>query len=452
MKVFVLDSGLGQDISKWFAIEGNSVKHFIYEATYSADYVSMYYGKGLFEFYGIERVSSYFKDAISSNFVFVTDVNFGKIVDELKEYVPVFGANSEAERLESERDLPYKLFKEKLNFPNNYHFKKVNEAIKFLEENKDKLFAIKLDKLQSNVGKIDKTYVPYYYEDALYYLKIIENNNLDVEVNLQEKIEGVEAAVTGIFNGKNFLQPVFVNFEEKRAFPSKDGLGTGGLTGEAGTIMFVEYNGKFYNELLKPTEEYLSKIGYYGFFDWNTIISKKDGKAYILEATVRPGYPTIFLIYTFLDLNKKSFTEIIYDTLMGKNFEIPVFKDKIGICNRIFPYDVFCPCRDNEPFLIIGLKQFLMKYPEKYLHFISVFYDETKKQFFGIPHSGPILVVTSLANSLSEARKENLEKVDLIKIIPDGWYREDIGKRLYWQKDILLKYGWISDEIYKKFF
>ena len=51
---------------------------------------------------------------------------------------------------------------------------------------------------------------------------------------LQRRMVGVEVAVGGFFNGKNFIHPININFEHKKLFPGD----IGPPTGEMGTSMF----------------------------------------------------------------------------------------------------------------------------------------------------------------------------------------------------------------------
>jgi len=51
---------------------------------------------------------------------------------------------------------------------------------------------------------------------------------------LQNKVTGVEVAVGGFFNGREFMEPVNINFEHKKLLPGN----VGPATGEMGTSMF----------------------------------------------------------------------------------------------------------------------------------------------------------------------------------------------------------------------
>ena len=65
---------------------------------------------------------------------------------------------------------------------------------------------------------------------------------------LQRRVNGVEVAVGGFFNGKKFITPININFEHKKLFPGE----VGPPTGEMGTAMFwSEPNAIFSRTLLK---------------------------------------------------------------------------------------------------------------------------------------------------------------------------------------------------------
>ena len=98
---------------------------------------------------------------------------------------------------------------------------------------------------------------------------------------LQRRVSGVEVAVGGFFNGKNFIYPINVNFEHKKLFPGD----IGPPTGEMGTAMFwsgpINYS---INTLLKM-EPVLASEGYVGYIDLNCIVNNNG--IYPLEFTSR---------------------------------------------------------------------------------------------------------------------------------------------------------------------
>ena len=104
---------------------------------------------------------------------------------------------------------------------------------------------------------------------------------------LQRRVVGVEVAVGGFFNGKNFIYPINVNFEHKKLFPGD----IGPSTGEMGTSMFWTGPNQLFNQTLLKMEPVLASEGYVGYIDVNCIVNNHG--IYPLEFTSRFGYPTI---------------------------------------------------------------------------------------------------------------------------------------------------------------
>ena len=106
---------------------------------------------------------------------------------------------------------------------------------------------------------------------------------------LQKYASGVEVAVGAFFNGKDFLQPVFVNFEHKRMF--NDDIGP--QTGEMGTSGFWHGSSTLFQQTLLKMKDRLAAVQLHGYIDINCIANSRG--IYPLEFTCRFGYPTINL-------------------------------------------------------------------------------------------------------------------------------------------------------------
>nr|WP_276278347.1 hypothetical protein [Halomicroarcula sp. SYNS111] len=106
---------------------------------------------------------------------------------------------------------------------------------------------------------------------------------------LQRKVEGVEIAICGFFNGEEFIEQVNFNFEHKKLFPGN----IGPSTGEMGTSMFWAAQNKLFQETFGKLEGWLANEGYVGSIDINCIVNESG--IYPLEFTPRFGYPTIAL-------------------------------------------------------------------------------------------------------------------------------------------------------------
>jgi phosphoribosylamine--glycine ligase len=82
------------------------------------------------------------------------------------------------------------------------------------------------------------------------------------QFQIQKFASGVEVAMGGFFNGKEFLLPVCVNFEHKKMFNGD----IGPSTGEMGTSMFWVGDGPLYRETLAKMAARLAPVGLRGLF------------------------------------------------------------------------------------------------------------------------------------------------------------------------------------------
>ena len=106
---------------------------------------------------------------------------------------------------------------------------------------------------------------------------------------LQKRVAGVEVAVGGFFNGKEFITPINVNFEHKKLFPGN----IGPPTGEMGTTMFWSEPNRIFNRRSRRWSRSWREEGYAGYIDLNCIVNGNG--IYPLEFTSRFGYPTIII-------------------------------------------------------------------------------------------------------------------------------------------------------------
>lgn len=234
---------------------------------------------------------------------------------------------------------------------------------------------------------------------------------------LQRRVEGVEIAVCGFFNGHRFLDPINFNFEHKRLFPGN----IGPSTGEMGTSMFWAGRNRIFRETLGRLKTWLASEGFVGSIDLNCIVNETG--IYPLEFTPRFGYPTIVLQTVGLEM---ATGEFLYRLADGDAFELPThpgYQIAVRVCVPPFPFDDERTFDENsrnaaivfeEPHAMEGIR-----------------IEDTKRvddQWRVAGESGIALIATGMGMTMREARQTVYDHIGSI-IIPNMYYRDDIGER-----------------------
>jgi phosphoribosylamine---glycine ligase len=247
---------------------------------------------------------------------------------------------------------------------------------------------------------------------------------------LQKRVVGVEVAVGAFFNGKSFIYPINVNFEHKKLFPGNSGP----PTGEMGTTMFWSEPNKIFEQTLLKMEGKLVEEGYVGYIDVNCIVNNNG--IYPLEFTSRFGYPTIFIqqegMITPIGL-------FLWDLAHGEDPKLKVksgFQVGVRIVMPPFPFD------DNATFDSFSKNAvivFKKGTPEE------VHIEDTKiveGQWLVAGTSGVVLTVVGLGQTMKQAREQVYNRVRNI-LIPNMYYRDDIGERWAEDSDKLHNWGYL---------
>jgi phosphoribosylamine--glycine ligase len=247
---------------------------------------------------------------------------------------------------------------------------------------------------------------------------------------LQKRVVGVEVAVGAFFNGKSYVYPINTNFEHKKLFPGN----IGPPTGEMGTTMFWSEPNKIFEQTLLKMAPRLAEEGYVGYIDVNCIVNNNG--IYPLEFTSRFGYPAIFIqqegmitpIGVFLD-----------DLAHGRDPKLKCksgFQVGVRIVMPPFPFD------DNathESFTKNAVIVFKRGTPEE------VHIEDTKiveGQWLVAGTSGVVLTVVGLGQTMKQAREQAYSRVRNI-LIPNMYYRDDIGERWAEDSDKLHNWGYL---------
>ena len=247
---------------------------------------------------------------------------------------------------------------------------------------------------------------------------------------LQRRVTGVEVAVGAFFNGKNFIYPINVNFEHKKLFPGN----LGPPTGEMGTSMFWSSPNRIFNHTLLKMEPKLAEEGYVGYIDVNCIVNNNG--IYPLEFTSRFGYPTISIQQEGMITPIGQF---FWDLANGNDPKLKVksgFQIGVRIVVPPFPFD------DEATFESFSKNAAIVfrKPAQDEVHIEDV--KQVNGQWLVAGTSGVVLIVVGLGQTMKQAQAQVYSRIKNI-LIPNMYYRTDIGDRWYEDGDKLHNWGYL---------
>ncbi|HLC59491.1 MAG TPA: hypothetical protein VJH34_03125 [archaeon] len=423
--LIVSSVGCGTNIAYRLKKEGNEVKMFIQDASES----------DLLEGSIVEKIDDWEREKSWADIIIFDDIYFGFRQNELRQQgFKVIGGSDLGDRLELNRKFALDYFKKmNVNIPKTFDFDSFTAAKRFLKEHDNKRFIIKFE------GKAgDEKSMVYIAQlpDCSDLIKIMEHYEKswntswgEPEFVLQEVIEGVEVAVTALFNGEKFLMPVYMNFENKRFLTGDLGV----MTGEQGTHGFFTFDKlKLFKNTLKKIEDDLKNDGYVGCIDVNCIVNE-DG-IWPLEFTSRFGYPLIHLILEAIRGHTR-FTDLMVG-LVDKTMDFIEADDgyQIGVvvCVPTYPYED-------------GYERYGKELP-------VIIMDDSVNDFFHIGDLkiekgdwvtagsiGYAFIMTGRGDTMFDAKTLAYKNIGKI-IVPNAIYRIDISDR--WIKDYPKLHRW----------
>jgi phosphoribosylamine--glycine ligase len=233
---------------------------------------------------------------------------------------------------------------------------------------------------------------------------------------LQRKVEGVEIAICGFFNGQAFLDRVNFNFEHKKLFPGN----LGPSTGEMGTSMFWAGRNKLFQKTFGKLEGWLADEGYVGSIDLNCIVNGNG--IYPLEFTPRFGYPTIALQEESIESSTGDFFAAL---ARGTDPDLEVhdgYQVGVRVVLPPFPFDDETTYDENSrnAAVVFGSQR------RDGIHLEDV--KRVDGQWRVAGDNGMPIVVTGMGETMHAAREQAYERIDDI-VIPNMYYRDDIGER-----------------------
>jgi phosphoribosylamine--glycine ligase len=241
---------------------------------------------------------------------------------------------------------------------------------------------------------------------------------------------GVEVAVGAFFNGSRFVTPININFEHKKMFPGN----LGPSTGEMGTAMFWTEPNRLFFQTLAKMETVLAKERFVGYVDLNCIVNGNG--IYPLEFTSRFGYPTIFIQQEGMTTPIGQF---LAELASGEEAKLKVKSGyQVGVRVIVPPY----PFDDPGTFDSLS-KEAVIYFKRPSTDGIHI--EDAKLvngQWLVAGTSGVVLTVVGCGTTMKDAQRQAYARVKNI-LIPNMYYRDDIGDRWGEDSDRLFNWGYL---------
>jgi phosphoribosylamine--glycine ligase len=421
--LFVSISGLIGDIAWEVLKEGHDVRYYI-EAQSEQDIADGF----------VPKSKDWERDAEWADIVVFDDtLGQGAKAQALRATgKPVIGGSPYTDRLEDDRSFGQEELKNAgVNIIPYEDFDSFDPAIEFVKKNPDR-YVIKPSGEAQNVKRRLFVGEEEDGEDVIRMLEAYKKAFSDeIKVfQLQRRVSGVEVAVGAFHNGKNFVSPVNINFEHKKLFPGE----VGPPTGEMGTAMFWSEPNLLFSRTLLKMESKLAEEGYVGYIDLNCIVNNNG--IYPLEFTSRFGYPTISIQQEGM---LTPISDFFWELATGAE---PKWRTRSGfqIGIRIvvppFPFD------DDATFESFSKNgAIVFKKPNmEGIHIEDV--KEVNGQWLIAGTSGVVLVVVGTGQTMKQAQAQVYSRIKNV-LIPNMYYRTDIGDRWAEDSDKLHNWGYL---------
>ncbi|MFC7234282.1 phosphoribosylamine--glycine ligase [Halosegnis marinus] len=442
-----LDAALLGDLAWQLTREGHDVKYYV-EAESDREIAD-----GFVEKTDDWRGEVEWADTVVFDDIWVgSDVGTGALAEELRaEGHAVVGGTPATDELEAERGAAMDLLEAHgVDTMPHREFTEFGAAVEYVEANPAPYVIKPLGEVQNvkrllYVGREDDG------GDVVDVLRAYEKSwgHRMKGFQLQRRVEGVEVAVCGFFDGERFVEPINFNFEHKKLFPGN----IGPSTGEMGTSLFWAGRNELFRRTLGSLEGWLAEEGYVGSIDLNCIVNAEG--AYPLEFTPRFGYPTITLQQETFECDTGRF---FHDLARGNDPDLDVYEGyAVGVRVVLppFPFDddaTYDETSRNAPLVFEGE----VAGPDPELVTTDgvvpegVHIEDAKRvaveggrQWRAAGESGMPLVVTGKGETMRAAREQCYERVGRV-VVPNCYYRDDIGERWEADGDRLLAWGYLG--------
>lgn len=423
--LFVSLEGLIGDIAWQVIKEGHEAKYYIKEED-DQDIADGF----------VPKTENWEKELDWADVIIFDDVlGQGKTAQKLrKEEKLVIGGTEYTDRLEDDRAFGQEeLKKAGINILKYGEFTSFDEAISYVKENPSR-YVIKPSGEAQNLKRMLFVGEEEDGKDVIQVLEAYKKvSTEDIKIfQLQKKASGVEIAVGAFFNGNNFVYPININFEHKKLFPGQ----IGPSTGEMGTSMYWGSANKIFNSTLLKLEERLKEENYVGYIDINCIVNSAG--IYPLEFTARFGYPTIFIQQEGIQM---PISDFLFGLAEGSLNEFKTKKGfQVGVRIVVPPY----PFEDQDTFERYSNNAAILLRKQSYegIHIEDV--KNINGQWLVAGTSGVVLTIVGTGLTMKQAQSQVYSRLKNI-IIPNMYYRTDIGDRWFVDCDKLHTWGYLRE-------
>jgi phosphoribosylamine--glycine ligase len=348
----------------------------------------------------------------------IADVNnFGPLLDIFRDNgLHVFGGSCFADKLECDRQYAEEVMQEVgIDVPKSVRansWEEASKAVDSLGKTNEKVVI----KPEGDLSGVVPSVCAKSLEDAHSTLERFEkaSSGSEVNVTIQEFIEGLAISTEGFFNGEQWIEGMFNHTLENKKSLNDD---LGHTTGCAGNVVWpTDSKDPLVKQTLTKLTKLLEEHRYVGPFDINCVVN--EDSVYGLEFTPRFGYdafPT--LLYTLFDDDFGAFVDA---ACMGSGLDGHL-RGGFGVGLRLIVPPPLSSHAPSDPVFIRGLDKL-----EDLDHFYpyDVLFTEDKKLRSGKGH-GSLGVLNHHGETIGEAFARLYELVSRIEA-PNLQFRTDL--------------------------
>jgi phosphoribosylamine--glycine ligase len=334
---------------------------------------------------------------------------------ELKN-IPVIGPSKAGAQLEGSKDFA-KAFMQKYQIPTARYqtFTKDNieEGYKFLESLKAP-YVLKADGLAAGKGVIILETLDEAKKELNEMLANSKFGNASAKVVIEEFLKGIELSVFVLTDGNSYkILPEAKDY--KRIGDNDTGLNTGGM-GAVSPVPFADkkFLKKVEEKIVVPTINGLKKenITYKGFIFIG--LMNVNGEPYVIEYNVRMGDPETEVVLPRIE---SDLLELFVAVSQGKLKEKEILISPKTALTLVLVSGGY-PGEYEKGFEVVGLDE---------VENSIVFHAGTiRKEEEILTNGGRVFAITSLGNTIKEARDKSYYNADTVNFI-GKYHRNDIG-------------------------